>query len=61
MPRYTRFVAALRPSKPSMTIIGGLTPTPLNYKSAHSNAFVDSLGKNAKPMENVFPEFVIPI
>jgi hypothetical protein len=43
-----------------MTIIEGLIPTFLNWKSAHSYALVDSFERKAKLIENVLPEPVIP-
>ena len=51
---------SFRLSDLSITIIGELIPTFLNWKSIYLYASVDSFGRKAKPIENVLPEPVIP-
>ena len=53
--------AVLRPSDPSIIIIGGLISSFLNSEKAHSYDSTASFGRKAKPIEKVFPELVIPI
>jgi hypothetical protein len=58
---YTISTPALRPSDPSIIIIGGLISSFLNSEKAHLYNSTASFGRKAKPIEKVFPEPVMSI